>query len=69
LIGINVREAYGLRRKRRPPNEELNDLYSSPNNMVIKSRMRWARHVACTEERRGVQRLLVGKREGKIPLE
>jgi hypothetical protein len=30
-------------------NEELNDLYSSPNIIrVIKSRrMRWARHVAC----------------------
>jgi hypothetical protein len=28
-------------------NEELNDLYSSPNTVrVIKSGMRWARHVA-----------------------
>jgi len=36
-------------------NEELNDLYSSPNNVrVIKSRrMRWAGHVARMEERRG----------------
>jgi hypothetical protein len=35
-------------------NEELNDLYSSPNIVrVIKlRRMRWARHVACREERR-----------------
>jgi len=34
-------------------NEELNDLYSSPNIVwVIKSRrMRWARHVACTGKR------------------
>ena len=32
-------------------NEELNDLYSSPNTVrVIKSRMRWARHVARMEE-------------------
>jgi hypothetical protein len=36
-------------------NEELNDLYSSPNiAQVIKfRRMRWAGHVACMEEGRG----------------
>jgi hypothetical protein len=51
-------------------NEELRDLYSSPNIIwVIKSRrMRWARHVARTRERRGVFRVLVGKPEGKRPL-
>ena len=34
---------------RKLQNEELNDLYCSPNNIwVIKSRrMRWAGHVAC----------------------
>ena len=44
-------------------NEELNDLYSSPNIVwVIKSRrMRWARHVARMVEVRGVYRVLVGK--------
>jgi hypothetical protein len=43
-------------------NEDLNDLYSSPIIVwVIKlKRMRWARHVACTGERRGVYRVLVG---------
>jgi len=43
-------------------NEELNDLYSSPNIVwVIKSkRMRWARHVACMGERRDIYRVLVG---------
>jgi hypothetical protein len=30
--------------------------------------MKWAGHVACTGERRGVYRVLVGKPEGKIPL-
>jgi len=55
---------------RRLHNEELNDLYSSPNNVrVIKSRrMRWAGHVARMDEERAVYRVLVGKPEGKIPL-
>jgi len=36
---------------------------------VIKSkRMRWAGHVACMGEGRGVCRVLVGKPEGKRPL-
>ena len=48
-------------------NEELNDLYSSPNIVrVIKSRrMRWVGHVARMGEERGVYRVLVGKPEGK----
>jgi len=51
-------------------NEELNDLYCSPNIVqVIKSRrMRWAGHVARMAEGRGVYRVLVGKPEGKRPL-
>ena len=51
-------------------NEELNDLYSLPNiGQVVKSRrMRWAGHVAHMGENRGVQRVLVGKPEGKRPL-
>jgi len=51
-------------------NEELSELYTSPNIVrVIKSRrMRWVGHVACMGERRGVYRILVGKPEGKKPL-
>ena len=44
-------------------NEQLNDLYSSHNIvLVIKwRRMRWAGHVAHMVEERGVYRVLVGK--------
>jgi len=55
---------------RRLHNEELNDLYSSPNIVrVMKSRrMRWAGHVVRMGEERGVYRVLVGKVEGRRPL-
>ena len=51
-------------------NEELNDLYSSPSivRLVKSRRMRWAGHVACVEEGRGVHKVLVGKPEGKRTL-
>jgi hypothetical protein len=51
-------------------NEELHDLYSSPNIVqVIKlRRMRWAGHVAHMGEGRGIYRVFVGKPEGKRPL-
>jgi hypothetical protein len=43
-------------------NEELNDLYSSTTIVrVIKSRMRWAGHLARMGEGRGAYRVLVGK--------
>jgi hypothetical protein len=52
-------------------NEELNDLYCSPNIVrVVKSRrIRWAGHVARMGEGRGVYRVLMVKPEGKRPLE
>jgi hypothetical protein len=52
-------------------NEELSDLYSLPNIVrVVKSRrMRWVGHVTRMGEGRGVHRVLVGKPEGKRPLE
>jgi hypothetical protein len=73
---IVLRRIFGARRDevtgvwRRLHNEELNDLYSSPNTVwVIKSRrMRWAGHVARMGEERGVYWVFVGKQEGKRPL-
>ena len=51
-------------------NEELNDLYSSPNIIWVIElrRMRWSGHVARKGERRRAYRVLVGKLEGKRPL-
>jgi hypothetical protein len=50
---------------------ELHNLYPSPDRITqIKSRrMRWAGHVACMGEGRNVYRILMGKPEGKRPLE
>ena len=55
---------------RRLHNDELNDVYSSPNIVrVIKSTLiRRAGHVARMGEERGVYRVLVGKPEGTRPL-
>jgi len=71
-----LRRVFGPRRDevtrewRKLHNEELNDLYSSPNIFrVMKSRrIRWAGQVARMGERRGVYRILVGKPEVKRPL-
>jgi hypothetical protein len=50
-------------------NDELHDLYSSPNIVrVIKSRRMWAGHVARMGEGICVYRILVGRSEGKRPL-
>ena len=52
---------------RRLHNEELHSLYRSPNIVrVIKSRrLRWAGHVARTEEDRSAFKILTGKPTGK----
>jgi transcription termination factor 2 len=71
-----LRKVFGPKRDevtwewRKLHNEELNDLYTSPNIVrVVKSRrMRWAGHVARMGEDRGVYRVLVGKPEEKRPL-
>jgi len=51
-------------------NEELNDMYHSPNivRVIISRRMGWVGHVAYMREGRGVYRVLVGKSEGGRPL-
>jgi hypothetical protein len=51
-------------------NEELHNLYSSPDIIIqVKSRrMRWPGHVTCMGEERMVYKVLVGKSEGKRPL-
>jgi hypothetical protein len=56
---------------RRLHKKELHAQYSSSNIIrVIKSRrLRWAGHVARMEERRGAYRDLVGKPEGRRPVE
>ena len=46
-------------------NEELNDLYSSPDIVIKSRRMRWVEHIARMGERRDVYRVLVRNPEGK----
>jgi hypothetical protein len=74
-LKTKLRRIFGPKREedgswRKLHNDELHNLYSSPNIVrVIKSRrMRWDGHVARMGERRGVYGVLVGKPEGKRPL-
>jgi hypothetical protein len=51
--------------------EELHNLYSSPDiiRQIKSRRMRWAGYVACMGKERKLYKVLVGKPEGKRPLE
>jgi hypothetical protein len=66
-----LRKIFGPKREedgswRKLYNDELHSLYSSLNVVrVIKSRMRWAGHVARMREGRGVYRVLIGRPKGK----
>jgi hypothetical protein len=68
-----LRRVFGPKRDKvtgewRKLHNELSDLYSLPNSVrVVKSRTRWAGHMAHMGEGRGVHRVLVGKPEGKRP--
>jgi hypothetical protein len=59
-----------MRECRKLHNEELHNLYSSPDMIrrVKSRRMRWAGHVARMGEERKVYKVLVEKPEGKRPL-
>jgi hypothetical protein len=58
-----------IKSRNRENNEELYDLYSSPNIILVTKlrRMRWAGHVAHMGVMRGGYRVLVGKTDKKRP--
>ena len=70
-----LRRIFGLKKDkvtgewRKLHNEELNDLYCSPNiaQLIESRRMKWAGHVVRMGTR-GVYRVLLGKPEEEIPL-
>jgi hypothetical protein len=69
VFGPRRDEVTGEQRKLH--NGELHNLYSSPDifRQIKSRRMRWAVHVARMGVGRRVYRVLVGKPEGKRPIE
>jgi len=67
-----LRRIFGPKREergRRVYNEELHNLYTSPNIIrIIKSKRRWVGYVARMEEMIHAYDILLGKSEGKISL-
>jgi hypothetical protein len=57
--------------KRKPHNEELHNLYSSPSiiRMTKSRRVRWAGHVARMGETKNAYGILVGKPDEERPLD
>jgi hypothetical protein len=55
---------------RRLHNEELHNLYTSPNTIrvIYSRRMRWTGHVACMGAIRNTYTILIRKPEGTRPL-
>jgi len=62
-----LRRIFGSKKDEALHNEELNDLYSSPNiiRVITSRRMRWAGHVARMGEMRDLHRVFCGKTFGK----
>jgi hypothetical protein len=68
IFGPTRTEAVGGLRKLH--NEGLHSLYSSKSIIrKTESRVMWAGHVACMGAKRNAYRILVGKPEGRRPLE
>jgi PAS domain-containing protein len=71
-----LRKIFGPKREevigewRRLHNDELYELYSSPNiiRVITSRRMRWIGYMARTGDRRGAYRVPVVRPEGKRPL-
>jgi hypothetical protein len=70
-----LRRIFGPKREedgswRKLHNDELHNLYSSPNivRVIKSSSMKWAGHVERMEEGRVVYRVLIGRPESKRPL-